>query len=212
MDISQDLNNVWAAMARHLEAGGANIMFVGINEGDGTSRIAANFARLCASRASGAVWLLDLDFFNNGQFGQIANLNATVSGPFDMTFGQKPFWHLTPYSEHEKAIVSGYRIGSSKLFISKFRRELLKPNQMIQIAQQPQYWAAVRRKIEITIIDAPPVSNSRAAFAILADMDAIVLVIDADNGDPDAAIALREEIERKGGKCLGAVLVSSQAA
>lgn len=209
MDISQDLNNVWAAMAQHLKAGGANIMFVGICQGDGTSKVAANFARLCATRASGAVWLLDLDFFNNGQFARIANANVKVSGPFDMTFGQKPFWHLTPYSKEEKSVVSGYRIGESRLFVSKFRRELLNPNQAIQITPNAQYWSAVKNKVEITIIDAPPVSVSRAAFAITPDVDAIVLVIDADNGDPDAAINLREEIELKGGNCLGAVLVSA---
>ncbi len=212
MDNSNDLNNVWAAMASHLAIGGANIMFVGLCQGDGTSKIAANFARLCASRAAGAVWLLDLDFYNNGQFARIANANVKVTGPFDMTFGQKPFWHLTPYSQDDKGAVSGYRIGESRLFVSKFRRELLKPNQVLQIACQPNYWAAVKQKIEVTIIDAPPISQSRAAFALIPDTDAIVLVIDADNGDPDAAMELKSEIEAKGGNCLGAILVSSQIA
>jgi hypothetical protein len=60
--------------------------------------------------------------------------------------------------------------------------------------------------VDLTIVDAPALEQSRAGLALVADMDGVVLVIDAENGDVRDAIEMRDEILGRGGRCLGIVV------
>ena len=127
-----------------------------------------------------------------------------------MTFGRAPFWRATPRmagaAQGEGAIV-GYRVGNTKLFVSKFRRETLSQGQSIQVGPAPEYWRAVKNAIDITVIDAPPIEKSRSGLAICQDMDAVVLVLNA-NSDGRDAFELRDEILARNGNILGVVMVN----
>jgi Mrp family chromosome partitioning ATPase len=208
----EDLQNVWSALAGSASMNGASIMFIGARLGDGTSICAQSFAKLAATRAERSVWLIDLDFFVDKQFVQLGGANANWQGPFDMSFGKSPFWRAIPRAQTgngEGALV-GYRVGKTKLFVSRFRRDALKEGQSIQVGPAPDYWRAVRTAIDVTVIDAPAIEKSRAGLAICAEMDGVVLVINAD-GDPRDAIDMRDEVMNRGGRILGVVVVNGRA-
>lgn len=207
----QELNNVWTALQSVAKFGGASVMFLGVGIGDSASFCARNFAQIAQNRANKAVWLLDLDFFNNGQYNEFTKNGANISGPYDMTFGQKPFWRLSPANQNvdlSSLLVAG-RIDQSKLFVSRFRRDKLLNNQSIQIGPMPEYWAALRNSIDMVIVDAPSIDISRAGLALISDMDGIVLVIDSVSSDAQDVAALRDEILQRGGNCLGAIMVNN---
>lgn len=211
-DLSQNLQNVWSALAKASGGSGASIMFIGAKPGDGASMCARGFAKLCESRAARAVWLLDLDFFADGQFGYFNRGKGTWNGPYDMTFGQTPFWRTVPRSSDANngyGALVGYNLKGTKLYVSKFRKEAIKSGQTIQIGPAPEYWATINKKIDVTIIDAPALDRSRAGLALVSQIDAVVLVIDGDNGDPRDSMTLRDEILSRGGNCLGVVVVNS---
>ncbi len=211
-DLSQNLLNVWSALAKVSGGNGASVMFIGAKSGDGASMCARGFAKLCENRATKSVWLLDLDFFSDGQFGYFNRGKDTWNGPFDMTFGQTPFWRAVPRSADGNqgfGAIVGYNLKGTKLYISKFRKEGLRAGQTIQIGPSPEYWAAVNRKVDVTIIDAPALERSRAGLALVSQIDAVVLVIDGDNGDPRDSMNLRDEILSRGGNCLGVIVVNS---
>lgn len=210
--IQGQLQGVWSAVAAATGGTGAAVMFMGARRGDGVSEIARSFARLSAGRAARSVWLLDLDFFSEGQFEALGGNSGRFGGPFDMTFGRMPFWKASPRafdgSQGEGAVV-GYRTTNEKLFVSRFSKSALQADQKLQVAPAPDYWRAVRSNIDMTVVDAPALEQSRAGLALVADMDGVVLVIDNDHGDVRDAIEMRDEVVGRGGRCLGIVVTGA---
>lgn len=185
-------------------------MFVGARRSDGVSECARAFAQLSAARASRPVWLLDLDLFKGGQFSALGGDEGGWSGPYDMTFGQAPFWRALPRSADGRmgeGIVVSYRSPDGRLFVSRARREALLQGQSLRVSAAPDYWRAVRNSVEMTIVDAPPLESSRAGLAIAADMDGVVLVVDTERGDARDAVEMRDEVLSRGARCLGVVVV-----
>ena len=211
-DMQEQMQSVWSAVAVATGGAGAAVMFLGARRGDGVSAIARNFAHLSASRAARSVWLLDLDFFTNGQFEALEGSSGRFGGPFDMTFGRAPFWKASPRAEDgsqgQGALVS-YSTLTEKLFVSRFNKNALRPAQKLQVTPAPDYWRAVRHSIDMTVVDAPPLEQSRAGLALVSDMDGVVLVIDNDNGDVRDAIEMRDEVTARGGRCLGIVVAGA---
>jgi hypothetical protein len=208
-NIQGQLQGVWTAVAAAAGGAGAAVMFMGARRGDGVTDIARSFAKLSASRAAKSVWLLDLDFFADGQFEALGGASGQFGGPFDMTFGRMPFWRGTPRasdgSQGEGAIV-GYRTNTDKLFVSRFVKSALQQDQRLQVAPAPDYWRAVRSSVDMTVVDAPALEHSRAGLALVADMDGVILVIDNNDGDVRDAIEMRDEVISRGGRCLGVVV------
>jgi hypothetical protein len=207
--IGDQMQGVWSAVAAATGGAGAAVMFMGARRGDGVSMIARSFAELSATRAARSVWLLDLDFFTDAQFQALGGGSGRLGGPFDMTFGRMPFWRASPRapdgSQGEGAVV-GYRSRIDKLFVSRFNKSALSSEQKLQVAPAPDYWRAVRNHVDLTIVDAPALEQSRAGLALVADMDGVVLVIDGENGDVRDAIEMRDEVLGRGGRCLGIVV------
>ena len=203
------MQGVWSAVAAATGGAGAAVMFMGARRGDGVSAISRSFAQLSAARAARSVWLLDLDFFSDGQFAALGGASGSFGGPFDMTFNRMPFWKASPRandgSQGEGAVV-GYRTTTEKLFVSRFSKGALQGDQKLQVAPAPDYWRAVRSSVDMTVVDAPALEHSRAGLALVADMDGVVLVIDNNNGDVRDAIEMRDEVVGRGGRCLGIVV------
>lgn len=212
-DYSEELQNVWTALANDAGDGGARIMFIAARSKTGVSALARSFAKLAMNKTAKACWLLDLDFYQNRQFVAFGGDGQKWQGPFDMTFGVRPFWRNVPkrrgLESNEPETIVSYQVGTSRLFVSKFRPEYLYEGQSLQIGPSPEYWQAVKNSIDITIIDAPAIDRSKAGLAIAADMDGIVLVVDGD-ADPRDAIILRDEIIGHGGHCLGVIVVKGK--
>jgi Mrp family chromosome partitioning ATPase len=209
-DLHGQMQGVWSAVAATTGGAGGAVMFIGARQTDGVSACARAFAELCARRATRPVWLLDLDLFAPGQFEALGASRGGWSGPFDMTFGQAPFWRASPRSpdgRQGEGVVVSYRAPDGLLFVSKGRREALLPGQSLQVAPAPNYWRAVRQAVEMTIVDAPPLERSRAGLAIAADMDGVVLVVDGEKGDARDAVEMRDEVLARGARLLGVVVV-----
>lgn len=210
--IQSQMHGVWTAVAAATGGAGAAVMFLGAHRDDGVSEIARSFALLSASRATRSVWLVDLDFYSDIQFSALSGQNGPMGGPFDMTFGRAPFWRATPRGPNggqgEGALV-GYRTSVPKLFVSKFVKSNLHAQQKLQVIPAPDYWRAVREKVDMTVLDAPALDSSRAGLALVADMDGVVLVIDKQRSNVRDAIELRDEVLARGGQCLG-VIVAGQ--
>lgn len=208
-NIQGQIHGVWSAVAAATGGAGAAVMFLGARRSDGVSEIARNFAELSATRAAKSVWLLDLDFFSESQFEALGGRSGQLAGPFDMTFGRMPFWRAAPRAydggQGEGAVVA-YRTRTDKLFVSRFNKSALQIEQKLQVAPAPDYWRAVRSNVDMTIVDAPALEQSRAGLALVSDMDGVVLVIDAANGDVGDAVEMRDEVMGRGGRCLGIVV------
>jgi Mrp family chromosome partitioning ATPase len=211
-DIGDQLHNVWASISTNKKGRGANIMFISAHASDGCDEIACAFAKLAAKRTAKPVLLMDLDFVNNNQYHKLGGDKFKWQGPFDLSMSVKPFWRLIPHrrenADIEKKLLVGYRVGNSKLFVSRLRQEKVEAEQSIQIGPNTNYWNVLKGAFEINVVDAPPLEYSGAGLAIAADMDSVIMVIDADI-EPNSAIEMRDNIHRHGGNIIGVIVVEN---
>lgn len=218
----RDLRKDVADLARALErvpshAGGRSVMIMGSHPGEGVSSVAASLALLLSSRSSRSTWLVDLDIQSNAQF------NAFQQRPFgrvgipgralDASLNQTPFYNVVPQlrsangqTRASAKLLGAHQIDNTKLFVTRFRSEYVKPGQKVQIQSGGEYWAALRRVCDWAVLDAPSIDISRAGLAICRHVDAVVCVIRADKTRVEDINMLRDEIEAHGGTCAGIVM------
>jgi Mrp family chromosome partitioning ATPase len=213
-DLRPDLVSLWRTTARLTAAHGARtLLFVAARSGQGTSSVAASFALLAAEKVTRTAWLVDLDLRRNEAFRSFENGFARDVGvpnrAFDASLGQDPLYAISPEvleGSSGQKLMTAHQIGESKLLVTRFRNEVLRPAQKVQLRTAPKWWSALRRATDWIIVDAPALERSGAALAVANQMDGVVLVIGAEQTTADEADAMRQEIEAHGGKVVGAVV------
>jgi hypothetical protein len=98
-----------------------------------------------------------------------------------------------------------YPVGGPRLWVTRFRRELMHERQSVHVLRKPDYWIALKRHADLIIVDAPAADRSSAAVTVAPFMDSTVLVVAADQGDAAAPLALKRAILAAGGRCAGLV-------
>ncbi len=191
------------------------MQFIAARSGEGTSTVAREFARFAAERTRGAVWLVDLDFADSAQYRAIAAEPkrfgalgaATAASPDRSCF----FTVQPPARDAEGKVVADTRylvahpVGGSRLWVTRFRREMIRSGQGVRVLQAPEYWNALRRNAELVVVDAPAVDRATTGLAVAPFMDFSVLVLAEDGADAGGAAALKSAIEGGGGRCAGLV-------
>ncbi len=213
-DLRADLSNLWRAAARMTSAeGGRTILFVSAKAGEGTSSVAASFALIAAEKSPRSTWLVDLDLRRNAAYRAFEEgfaANAGVPGrAFDASLGRAP-----PYSVSEAAQANGegnklltaHQVQGTRLLVTRFRNERLRPGQRVQLRAQPGWWSTVRQAADWVVVDAPALERSDAALAVASQMDGVVVVVRADKTRAEDVATLRMEIEAHGGKVVGVVM------
>jgi hypothetical protein len=101
--------------------------------------------------------------------------------------------------------LDAYAVGNAKFWVTRFRREILRPGQTARILNKSAYWDMLRRHADLVVVDAPCAKRSRVALATAALVDANVLVVAADRRNVQAPVALRDGLINAGGRCSGLV-------
>ncbi len=196
---------------------GVVLQFMGVRTGVGVSTCARAFARMITPRTRRGVWLFDLDFYANTQFQALASKKAqalygAVGPARDASMGNAPlFWRIHPELVRKDGRKAGdryylnmHQIGTHCLYVSRFRNDLLRAKQHVNLRPAKQYWAMVRAKTDLAIIDSPVLNRGRGGLTTAADSDGVFIV--AHPTDAGAPVShLRQQIEGRGGRCLGVI-------
>jgi Mrp family chromosome partitioning ATPase len=220
VNLTAEMAQLWASLGSPAPGQGRVVQFVAARRGEGASTIAREFARFAAGRCSRPVWLIDLDLQSGGQ-------HAAVSGeperfgllgrPAAASPDGSAFFTVQPPAAGKQgrivpdaSYLCAQPAGGSRLWITRFRREMLKPGQNAHLVPSGDYWAAMRRHADLVAVDAPPAEHSPAALTMAPFVDFSVLVVAADSKDTRAPAALRDAIEQAGGRCAGLVFNRAQ--
>ncbi len=217
LDLRPDLNPTWRAFNRlPTKGGGRAVMFVSACSGEGTSSVSASFAMLAAQRSQRAVWLIDLDLTGNIQFtafskGPFSGVLGGLGRAHNADLGDKSFYTLHPSNADEQdksapQLFNVYRVGDSRLLVSRFRTDRLAVGQQVKIRTGAAYWKHIRTIADWIIVDAPALEQSGAALAVCSQMDATSLVVRADKTPTGLVSRAGQEIEGHGGQCFGMVM------
>lgn len=213
-DLREDLESIWRTAARIPASGAAGrvIMFVSALNGEGNTSVASSFACLAARRAEKQAWLVDLDLKRNQVFRGFENRFARDIGrpgrAYDASLRQAPIYSISPQLADAKQakLLTAHDVEGLPLLITRFRTERLRAGQTVALKSSPAWWAALRKMADWVIIDAPALERSSAAFTMMDEADAIVLVVEADRTGPADVELARRELEARGGRVIGAVL------
>lgn len=215
VDLTAEMAQLWASLGPPPPGPARVAQFIAARSGEGVSTVAREFARFAAERTRGAVWLVDLDFADSAQYRLIASQPGRF-GPLGAATAASPdrscFFTIQPPARDPQGHVIGdtryliaHPVGRSKLWVTRFRREMIRPGQAVRVVKAPDYWNALRANAELVVVDAPAVDRATTGLALAPFMDFSIMVVSEDRADTAASAALKTAIEQEGGRCAGLV-------
>lgn len=167
------------------------IQFIGALEGEGTSTIVREFARVATRIRSKPVLLLDA---------------KKQSASQSLFFGITPEngWDKEWDSEEtmERAIAKIEDSDSPVCLISQ--NTILYP-QYFYSPKISVFWEKLKERFDLILIDSPPASASPDGIAISSKVDGVVLVLEAEKTRGPVAQNLKDRIQKNGGNLLGII-------
>lgn len=213
VDLSAEMAELWASLGSPPPGRACAIQFVAARRGEGTSTIARELAWFVARRTGRKVWLVDLDVFAGPQYETLAGDPkrygaigpAVAASPDDSIFltVQPPQAGRDGAPIPDARYVVAHAVEGARLWVTRFRREVLKGGQAVHMTPSAEYWNALRRFADVIIVDSPSSDRSQAALTVAPAMDQTVLVVAADQPDVSGPAQLRDAIASAGGRCGG---------
>jgi Mrp family chromosome partitioning ATPase len=211
VDLSSEMAELWASLA--LPTGrGVAIQLIAARRGEGVSTVARELARYGAE-AGRTVWLVDADVAASPQHAHIrlgASRFGELGPPVAATPDGSTFVSVRPLATTatgapwpDAAYVAAHRVGRARWWVTRFRRETLRPGQKVRILPRREYWDAMRRHADLVVVDCPSADRSEAATILAPFMDQTLLVVAADQGELSAPARLRDAIAETGGAVSG---------
>ncbi len=213
MDLSAEMAELWESLGAPPAGRPLAVEFIAARDGEGVSTVAREFAFYLARQEGRRVWLIDLDLMAQSQaqavaddpvrFGELGQpAQASPDGSMFFTV-QPPLARPDGRPWPDTRYVSAHAVGGARLWVTRFRREALRPNQGVHVTPTPAYWAALKKHADIVVVDAPATGRSLAGLTIAPFMDEVVLVVAADETDHRAPVQLRDDLDAAGAHCAG---------
>ena len=167
------------------------IQFMSSRQGEGTSTIIRELAKVITMVMGRSVLLLDIDR-RHGSLRAFFDCSA----PLELDEVVKGVLPL------DQAIC---RVEDTSLFVSPlFQHSVLTPQKLGSEAAD-ELWEQLRQRFEYVLIDSPPVTTSSDGLAIARKVDGVIFVVEAEKTRWPVAVAAKEKILSHGGNILGMV-------
>jgi Mrp family chromosome partitioning ATPase len=216
VDLTAEMGRLWASLRAPWRGQTRIVQFAAARTGEGASTIAREFAYHAASRVQRPVWLVDADLLDSPQYNAIAARPARYGGLGRQTSASpdgSAFFQVQPPEPGEtgepiaaERFLLAHPVGGPRLWVTRFRRELLQPWQKVEIAPGPAYWEALRRHAGLIVVDAPAADRSNASAVLAPLVDSTVLVVAADLGETETPALFKRSLTATGGLCSGLFL------
>ena len=215
VDLTKEMADLMSALGRPQTRKGRVLMFVSAISGEGVSTVAREYARCEAAFAKRPVWLIDADL---GRQTQMSALTADPHrfGPPGNLSSASPdgsvFFRLAPPALDPRGVAIAdekYLVArpflDNRLWVTRFRTKNMAPGQRPKLNDQSPYWNALRRHAQTVVVDVPAMDRSAAVLQLAPQVDGIILVVSEEEGDVQARIDLKNDIEQIGGNMVGIV-------
>ena len=195
------------------------ITMTAAHTGVGTSYVARTLALLAAQHYAPLgrrVCLVDMDISQQSQmsfFREATHQYGQVQGPYDATFGQEPFWQVSPDGvdamgrRKSAALYGGLNlIGNTALAVTEFRWSEIKAGQSVHIRHAREYWHGLRDQFAMVIVDTPAFDRADTALTVVGEADKTVLICSPETAKLPAQKLLSDRINAAQGRCAGLVI------
>lgn len=215
VDLTKEMADLMSALGRPQSRRGRALMFVSAFTGEGVSTVAREYARCEAAFAKRPVWLVDADLAHQSQMRSMTEDPARFGPPGNLTSATPDgsmFFRLAPRArdgagqeipDHKFLVARPFL--DNRLWVTRFRIRNLAPGQRPKLNDQSGYWNALRQHAQTIVVDVPAADRSAAALQLAPQMDGVIMVVSEDEGDVQARIDLKHDIEQAGGHMVGMV-------
>ena len=168
------------------------IQFIGSREGEGTSTVIREFAKLSAIKFGKLVLLLDADRHHPSQH---------------LFFNIQPEYGWEEVLQNHEPILDMalYQIEDTRLFISPISSRSASHPQIFDSPRIGAFWEELKQRFDLILVDSPPATTSPDGLAFSRKVDGIILVLEAEKTRWPVAESVKDIIIRNGGKILGIV-------
>ncbi|MGA9659125.1 MAG: transcriptional regulator [Asticcacaulis sp.] len=215
VDLTREMADLMSALGHPQGEQGRALLFVSAYGGEGVSTVAREYARCEAAFAKKPIWLVDADMTDQTQMKAMSEdpeRFGAAGGLCQASPDGSLFFSLVPPGRDaagKPVADDAYLVGRSflgrRLWVTRFRQNKLMPGQRVKISDTADYWQALRRHAQTIIVDAPAMERSASVLQLAAHMDGVVMVISEGEGEVQARINLKNDIELAGGRVLGMV-------
>ncbi len=221
IDANHPLQSVLASLCAPQRGDGRApvIAVTATDTGVGTSYVARMLSLLAAQHYAPygqRVALVDMDISKQSQmlfFNEAAAQYGDIQGPFDATFGEDPYWQVSPDGMDEfgrrksAALYGGLNlVGQTGLAVTEFRWSEIKDGQSVHIRAARNYWHALRDQFALVIVDTPAFDRADTALTVIPEADKTVIVCAPDTAGLPSQRELSNKIEAEQGRCAGLVV------
>jgi protein-tyrosine kinase len=169
------------------------IQFIGSSEGEGTSTIVREFARVSALKFREVVLLMEADHHRPDQH---------------LLFNLKPDHGWEEVVQNDEPIDKAlYQIGNTNLFIAPISQSSSPSYQTFDSPKMSAFLEKLRDRFDLILIDSSPANTSPDGLGLSQKVDGVVLVLEAEKTRWPVAQSVKERIMRSGGKVIGIVFI-----
>ncbi|MHC1696750.1 MAG: CpsD/CapB family tyrosine-protein kinase [Geobacteraceae bacterium] len=161
------------------------ILFLSAKEGEGTSTIVREFARIAARKMGKLVFLLDSGHHSHQQC---------------------IFLHIIPESNREGS-ATGKNAYRDEMDLEMCPIDMSRGHSPLNFYSPniADFWDSLRQKYDLVLIDSCSAASSPDGIEISRRVDGVVLVVEAEKTRWQVVENLKEKIENSGGNILGMV-------
>jgi len=167
------------------------VQFIGSREGEGTSTVVHEFARVSATRFGQRVLLLDANSYRPMQ-----------NSPSALEPGQR---ELDGFQHEDLTDLAPYQIGDTSLFSATIPHHAGSALKEVSSPRAEGFWVKLKQRFDLVLVDSLPAAVSSDGLAISSKVDGVILVMEAETTRWPVAENLKDAIIRSGGKVLGVV-------
>ena len=153
VDLASEMAQLWTSLGPPIPGYGRVISFVSATSGEGVSTIAREFAAFAAERVKRNVWLVELGVPTTSQARAFVG-DRMRYGPLGREAAGSPdgsaFFVVQPAMRGPDGrpwpngrYLAAHRVGERRLWLTRFRRELMRPGQTARVVPSGEYWSAL---------------------------------------------------------------------
>ena len=168
-----------------------SILFIGTRANEGTSTIARELAKMVSLRMEKTV--LFIDFEGNRPKEHIyTNLKPEKTVDEVVNTGDSM----------EKALC---RVEESSLYVMPVFQRTSVTSKALDPVKGSGFWEPLKERFDLIIVDSPPATLFPGAPAIAAQVDGVILVVEAEKTRWQVALSIKDRLIKGGGTILGIV-------
>jgi protein-tyrosine kinase len=189
LDIEEEMIDLYTIVTALLPSpGGKLLLFIGAREGEGTSTLIREFARVAYVQFNKSVFLLDLVSSLSPQKYHVERSLEVVGQETDL-MGEI----LSELADSRFLVCPISKLGDSL-------------TRMLGSPHLESFFGKLRQRFDFILIDSPPATHSAVGLALAHKMDGVLLVVEADKTRWSVAQHVKNRIIQAHGNILGVIL------